>query len=110
MSNSGEKEGQGIKLWLDDVREAPEGWKWVKTADEAIEVLQTSQVTEISLDHDLGENVPTGYMVALWIEEESFEGWVHPPLKWTVHSANPVGRRKMRQALEYAEACWERYK
>ena len=40
------------RLWLDDVREAPAGWVWAKTNEEAQRVLLEQQVTHCSLDHD----------------------------------------------------------
>lgn len=43
-----------MKLWLDDVRPAPEGWRWVKTAGEALTLLLRGGVKIASLDHDLG--------------------------------------------------------
>ncbi len=53
-----------MKVYLDDERETPEGWTRVYWPYEAIELLQTGQVTEISLDHDLGDdNRGTGYDV-----------------------------------------------
>lgn len=46
-----------MRLWLDDVRPAPDGWVWVKTARDAIALLAAVGVAEISLDHDLGNEV-----------------------------------------------------
>jgi hypothetical protein len=44
-----------MRVWLDDRRPPPDGeWAWVKTPEEAIELLATGEVSEISLDHDLG--------------------------------------------------------
>ncbi len=49
----------------------PEGWTRVYWPSEAIELLQTGQVTELSLDHDLGDDARgTGYDVVLWVEEQ----------------------------------------
>jgi len=91
-----------VKVWLDDVREAPEGWIHVRTPEEAIDLLRAGGVEEISLDHDLGlftaEPETTGYDVLLWIEREVVEGRFTPPLIG-VHSANPVARRRMGQAI-----------
>lgn len=42
-----------MKVWLDDVRKPPVGWEWAKTAEQAIALVQSGDVTEISLDHDL---------------------------------------------------------
>lgn len=51
--------------------------------DEAIALLQTEQVTEISLDHDLGDDARgTGYGVVLWIEEAlRLRGFVLPRMQ-----------------------------
>ncbi len=43
-----------MRLWHDDIREAPEGWVVARTNAEAMHYLRTGEVTEISLDHDLG--------------------------------------------------------
>lgn len=95
-----------IRLWLDDERAAPDGWQHVRTASEAILRLLTGQVAEISLDHDLGEpSAGTGYDVACAIEKLAAEGRL-PMLTWSVHSANPVGRRKIQAALLSAERWW----
>ena len=93
-----------MKVWLDDLREAPPGWVRVRTPEVAIGLLETGDVTEISLDHDLGlvdgERERTGYDVLLWLEREVAEGrWVFPLPQISVHSANPVGRKRMEQAI-----------
>jgi len=78
----------------------------VRTADEAIELLRSGRVIEISLDHDLGEEVNgTGYDVALWIEEHAFYGDL-PKLKWHIHSQNNVGAERMLTALQNADRFW----
>jgi hypothetical protein len=89
-----------IRVWLDDVRDAPEGWTRAYTAQEAIALLEAGGVVEISLDHDLGDETTcgTGYQVATWIEEAvATRGFVPPTIK--VHSANVVGRARMEQAI-----------
>lgn len=45
-----------MKVFLYDERTTPEGWVRVYCPDEAVALLQTGQVTEISLDHDLGDD------------------------------------------------------
>jgi len=63
--------------------------------DEAIALLESGQVDELSLDHDLGDDVRgTGYDVVLWIEEAVALRGFKPP-KITVHSANSSARDKM---------------
>lgn len=57
-----------MKLYLDDERKTPVGWVRVFWPEEAIAWLKTEMVTEISLDHDLGDDDRgTGYDVILWI-------------------------------------------
>lgn len=84
-----------MKVYLDDEREAPSGWTRVRWPDEAIILLKTGRVTDISLDHDLGDDKRgTGYDVILWIEKEVFtKGFKAPNIK--VHSANTSARKKM---------------
>lgn len=91
-----------MKLFLDDERipKTP-GWSVVRTATEAIELIRLGYVTEISLDHDLGTEL-TGYDVAAFIERSVILGEIRMP-KWNVHSANPVGRDRISQALKNAE-------
>lgn len=109
--------GVFMRVYLDDVRPAPEGWTLARSYKEAIALLSQGNVTVISLDHDLGiietgnvgeivigredADTKTGYDVACWIEERAAAG------KYTVlnlpeivcHSANPVGRKRIEQAI-----------
>jgi hypothetical protein len=92
-----------MKLWLDDERPAPEGWVWVKTVEEAeLAFLGTDdsanptmhEITELSVDHDLGEDARPGYDLLVWLEEAVHDGMWDPPLV-TVHSMNAGARPKM---------------
>jgi hypothetical protein len=89
-----------MKIYLDDERETPEGWLRVYWPEEAIELLKTGKVKEISLDHDLGDdNRGTGYDVVLWIEEAVITKAFNPPVI-RVHSANLSAREKMELGIE----------
>jgi hypothetical protein len=91
-----------MKVYLDDAREAPQGWVRAYTPDEVIRLLKSGQVEQLSLDHDLGgdDTIGTGYTVLKWIEYEvAVNGFVPPPII-KVHSANPSVRLKMEQAIE----------
>jgi hypothetical protein len=87
-------------LWLDDERPAPDAsWEVVKTAPEAIVALQQRPYEVISLDHDLGPpSAGTGYDVLLYLERRAFND-LSIPETVLLHTANPVGRAKMRAAL-----------
>ena len=102
-----------MRLWLDDIRDPKHysphyEWVWVKTAPATIKFLETGEVTHVSLDHDLGNEVGVGngYGVAVWIEEAAYTGRI-PRLQWAIHSANPVGAANMRKALENADRYWQ---
>jgi hypothetical protein len=112
-----------VKLWLDDLRPAPPGWTWAKSSARAIALLESGEVTEASLDHDLGMDGATetaggvlmpagamnhsgcGYDVAAWIEQAAHEGRLGP-LSARCHSANPVGRQRIEAALASARRAW----
>jgi hypothetical protein len=92
-----------MKLYLDDVREAPSGWHRVYWPDEAIALLQQGDVTEVSLDHDLGDDARgTGYDVVAWIEEAVVTRGFKAP-RIFIHSANPVGRDRMLRGIAAIE-------
>jgi hypothetical protein len=90
-----------MRVFLDDIRNSPPDWVVVRTAEEAIALLQTGEVTAMSLDHDLGGE-STGMEVLEWIEWEVVERGFQPP-QLIVHSGNPVGRERMRAAVESIE-------
>lgn len=97
-----------MKLWIDDERPMPNDFDiHVKSAMAAIELLSNTNISEISLDHDLGDEdcCGTGYQVACWIEYAAKEDRIKR-IKWNIHSANPVGRMKMRMALDNADNHW----
>lgn len=88
-----------MKVFLDDERVAPEGWVRTFWPEDVIALLKTGKVTELSLDHDLGDDAHgTGYTVLLWLEEQVFVHGMLPPLIH-VHTANVSARLKMDAAI-----------
>ncbi|MEY4591401.1 MAG: hypothetical protein RIR18_296 [Pseudomonadota bacterium] len=89
-----------MKVFLDDVRETPDGWIRAYWPDEVITLLRTGDITEISLDHDLGNDERgTGYSVLVWIEEQVIlHGMVLPTVH--IHSANSSAKLKMNAAIQ----------
>ena len=93
-----------MKLWIDDVRPAPEGYRWIKSvneAKEAIEVFEAfsklSPIELIDLDYDSGDYVNSGgdYIRLLdWLEEAGR----NYPIR--IHSMNAVGVANMRRIIE----------
>jgi hypothetical protein len=88
-----------MKIYLDDERPTPDGWIGVRWPDEVIAHLETGLVTDVSLDHDLGDDERgTGYDVVLWLEEAvALRGFVPP--RMSVHSANSSARLKMEAGI-----------
>jgi hypothetical protein len=113
----------------DPARHGALGFHWVKTVAAAKAAMLTGTVDRASLDHDLSlcdacweaakaatqikgvvplvdnyglasysscEHNGTGYQFVCWMEETG--NW--PKQKPTVHSANPVGAARMRQAID----------
>lgn len=52
-----------MKLFVDDIRACPQGWTPAKTVTEAIRILATREVEEVSLDHDIQceHKIPEGW-------------------------------------------------
>ncbi|MEX3986176.1 cyclic-phosphate processing receiver domain-containing protein [Paraburkholderia sp. EG287A] len=92
-----------MKLFLDDERPTPVGWHRVYWPIEAIQLLEAGGVTELSLDHDLGDDARgTGYDVIVWIEEAvALRGFVLPAIR--IHSANPSAAEKMKAGVQSIE-------
>jgi hypothetical protein len=76
----------GLKVYLDDTREAPDGWVRAYTPDEVIRLLETSTVEEISSTHDLGlaseDGERTGYDVLRWLEAAVADRLRTTPTGW----------------------------
>lgn len=92
-----------LNVFLDDERPTHAGWVRVYWPDEAIELLKTGQVIEISLDHDLGDDQRgTGYDVILWIEEAvRLRSFIPPRIH--VHSVNAAARIRMHAGIKAIE-------
>ena len=92
-----------MKLWVDDVRPAPEGY-WlaesVNSAKLAIQIVEDSNsltVELIDLDHDAGDYANDGgdYIKLLdWLEGTGRNYPIH------IHSMNPVGVANMRRIIQ----------
>jgi hypothetical protein len=116
-----------VKLWLDDVRPAPD-WSWacVRTVEDAMFAFEHLPIEVASLDHDLGyiadpnwdgdpreprELDPEEYFIARsrpggdgidlvrWMCEHGH----FPSLLVVIHSWNPDGARNMYEALKAAK-------
>ena len=88
------------KIWVDDIRPAPNGYVWLKSVNEFIDYMVEHGIQSISVfdfDHDAGDYASDGgdYIKCLdWLEKVGADN-----INVRVHSANPVGAAKMRQII-----------
>lgn len=91
-----------MKLWIDDVRPAPEGYYRLYTVNGAINHIVATEANNqtielIDIDHDAGKYIWHGgdYIKLLdWLEETGR----NYPIR--IHSMNPVGVANMRRIIE----------
>lgn len=105
-----------MKLWVDDIRPAPNGYIWCKSVNEAkvrismVEkrnwrylshmnggIPEEYEIELIDIDHDAGDFEYAGgdYIKLLdWLEETNR----NYPIK--IHSMNPVGAENMRRIIQ----------
>jgi len=80
-----------IKLFVDDVRRCPDGWTVARTITEAIRALSLFDVSEVSLDHDIGHEVrdlETNKM-KFFSCTETFE-----PVAWYIRQMRVINQEK----------------
>ena len=88
-----------MKLWIDDVRPAPEGYEWCKSVlmARAFIITAKEKIELIDIDHDAGNYACFGgdYIKLLdWLEETGRNYPIH------IHSMNPVGVANMRRIIQ----------
>jgi hypothetical protein len=106
-----------IKVWLDDLRDPVtfgneavfpasiardilniygRDWVWIKTVEEAMEIISNNEVSMLSCDNDLGEGMTEGYKLLDWLEEKVFTNdKLHIPEIIFAHSENASARDRM---------------
>ena len=98
-----------VKIWVDDVRPAPEGYIWCKSVNETIDTIEIvntcsdsfdSPISLIDLDHDAGDFYQDGgdYIRLLDYFEEAYGRGL--PYAIRIHSMNPVGVQNMKRIIE----------
>ena len=95
-------ENNSIKLWLDDVRPAPDGYTLCRSVNEAKkQILRVEEgkakIEIIDCDHDLGDYAHDGgdgIKLLDWLAERQ----TFYPV--ALHTMNPVGRENMQRGIE----------
>lgn len=102
-----------MKLWIDDVRPAPDGYVWCKSVDDAIYEIDgcnlynwvstpDDKIEIISLDHDAGNFAKYGgdYIQVLdYLEYLEKTSDFKVDFSINLHSMNPVGVENMRRII-----------
>ena len=92
-----------LKIWVDDVRPAPEGYVWLKSVNEVKKyladphILCDYEIKLIDLDHDAGDYAKDGgdYIKILdYLEIVGYNGDLR------IHSMNAVGVQNMRNIIQ----------
>lgn len=77
-----------MKVYLDDLRDTPEGWTRAYSVEDVVNLLKTRQVEALSLDNDLGDGFREGYKCLDYLEELVYDDVTFPIPEITIHSAN----------------------
>lgn len=96
-----------MKLWVDDIRPAPEDWCQAYSVNAAKEMILANweNIEILSIDYDSGDYNKFGgdYINILkWLEEEEHKTnkkIVTFPIQ--IHSMNPVGVQNMRNIIQH---------
>ena len=102
MILAGLSKPEHIKIWLDDVREAPEGYCHCHSVNETIKKIikcekEYAVIDEINCDHDLGDYASDGgdgIKLIDWLVKRK----TYYPVK--LHTMNPVGRENMQREID----------
>ena len=97
------------KIYLDDLRDTPEGYTRTYTVEETIKLIEENngQIEVVSLDNDLGLGLREGYEVMNWIEEKAFLNELLPIPHLIIHSGNNVAQDTMSMARANAWKYWK---
>lgn len=88
-----------MKIWVDDIRPAPEGYIHLKSVFDVIScIIRNDGIEVLDLDHDAGDFRHMGgdYINILNWLEESHRDYI--PIR--IHSMNPVGVENMRRIIQ----------
>lgn len=89
------------KLWIDDVRPAPNGYLWIKSVNDFIDYITEHGIQDIivfDFDHDAGDYQKDGGDYIKCLDYLEFIGVDNINVR--LHSANPVGIKNMRAIIQ----------
>ena len=78
-----------MKLFIDDMRDPPEGWDLARSSEEAIDKIHSNRYDVISFDHDLGDaDKLSGYDVLCMVEQDASHHVFPYRIFIMIHTAN----------------------
>lgn len=89
-----------MKLWIDDIRPAPDGFIWCKSVNQAKAAI-TAYEHQYSCDNiliDLDNDAADYLKILDWLEEKNI---VDTGYFFKIHSKNPVGIMKMEDIIRH---------
>ena len=89
-----------MKLWIDDIRPAPDGFIWCKSVNQAKAAINAYE-HQYSCDNiliDLDNDAADYFKILDWLEEKSI---VDTGYFFKIHSKNPVGIMKMEDIIRH---------
>ena len=91
-----------MKIWLDDIRLAPDRYESVQSVNQAIALIleaeaKGEQIELLDLDHDLGDYFPEGGDAIKLLDWLAERGTFY---QIKIHTANPVGRANMQRMID----------
>lgn len=89
-----------MKLFVDDVRTPPEGWRLARTIEEAIDFLKSGGVEEMSLDYVIGYDDKNNFSsVARYVVDMPMAA---RPKRVYIHTSSSEGYRHLKSILDGA--------
>jgi hypothetical protein len=99
-----------MKIWVDDIRPAPDGYVWCQSTNEALRLIvpNIEDVKVLHLDHDMGDTFGgDAIMILNELERKSHRDAAFAEavskIIFKLHSANPVGVENMRRVIQKNE-------
>lgn len=89
-----------MKLWIDDIRPAPDGFIWCKSVNQAKAAI-TAYEHQYSCDNiliDLDHDAADYFKILDWLEEKNI---VDTGYFFKIHSQNLVGITKMKDIIQH---------
>ena len=89
-----------MKLWIDDIRPAPDGFIWCKSVNQAKAAI-TAYEHQYSCDNiliDLDNDAADYFKILDWLEEKNI---VDTGYFFKIHSKNPIGIMKMEDIIRH---------